>query len=106
MSTQPLNAPTGTGSPSPRITNTEGSLNGTQKISGSELPLAAIDKEQGRIVIGFTCMFLVLCLACVVGRLLARHKTRVSLEADDYLAVVALVSNFVSGSCRNKAKDR
>ena len=100
MSTQPLNAPTGTGGPSPWATDAEGSLNGTQNISGYEL------KEQGRILIGFTCMFLVLCLACVVGRLLARHKVRLSLEADDYLAVVALVSNYVSRSSRSKAKDR
>ena len=106
MSTQPLNAPTGTGAPSPWVTNAEGSLNGTQQIPGYVLPLAHISKEQGRIVIGFTCMFLVLCLACVIGRLLARHKVRVSLEADDYLAVVSLVSNFVSGSSRSEAKDR
>ncbi len=105
MSTQPLNAPTGTGAPSPWVTNAEGSVNGTQQNSGHFLPLAVIDKEQGRMVIGFTCMFLVLCLACVVGRLLARHKVRVSLEADDYLAVIALVSNLVSWSSRSRAKD-
>lgn len=98
MSTQPMNAPTGTGGPTPWATNAEGSLNGP--------PVADINKEQGRIVIGFTCMFLVLCLACVGGRLLARHKVRLSLEADDYLAVVALVSNYVSRSSRSKAKDR
>ena len=106
MSTQPLNAPTGTGGPSPWATNAEGSLNGTQKSSGYELPLAGIDEEQGRILIGFTCIFLVLCLACVLGRLLARHKVRLSLEADDYIAVVALVSNVVFGSFKSKAQDR
>ena len=106
MSTQPLNTPTGTGGPSPWATDAEGSLNGTQNIPGYELPLEDINKEQGRILIGLTCMFLVLCLACVVGRLLARHKVRLSLEADDYLAVVALVSNYVSRSSRSKAKDR
>ncbi len=100
MSTQPQNAPTGTGEPSPWATN------GTQKMSGYQPPLAdIINEEQGRTVIGVTCMFLVLCLACVGGRLLARQRTRVSLEADDYLAVVALVSNIVSGSSRSKAKD-
>ena len=103
MSTQSLSAPTGTGGPPPWVTSAGGSLNDTQK--GYELPLADINNEQGRIVIGFSCMFLVLCLACVVGRLLARHKARVSLEADDYLALVALVSNFVLGSSRSKAKD-
>ena len=103
MSTQSLSAPTGTGGPPPWVTSAGGSLNGTQK--GYELPLADINYEQGRIVIGFSCMFLVLCLACVVGRLLARHKARVSLEADDYLALVALVSIFVLGFSRSKAKD-
>lgn len=105
MSTQPTPAPTGIGGPSPRTTDAPGSLNGTQKGSEYELPLAEINREQGRILIGFTCMFLVLCVACVVGRLLARHKVRVSLEVDDHLAVVALVSNIVSRSLRNRVKD-
>ena len=104
MSTYTLNAPTGTGDASLWATNAGGSLNDTQ--SGYELPLGAIDKEHGRLLIGFTCMFLVLCLACTVGRLLARHKARLSLQADDYLAVVALVRNYVSGSSRSKAEDR
>ena len=86
-------APTGIGGPSPWTTDAQESLNSTQ------------NKEQGRILIGFTCMFLVLCVTCVVGRLLARHKVRVGLEADDHLAIVALVSNIVSRSLRNKAKD-
>lgn len=98
-------APTGIGGPSPWTTDVQESVNGTQKGSGYQLPLAAINKEEGRILIGFTCMFLVLCVACVVGRLLARHKVRVSLEADDHLAIVALVSNIVSRSLRNKVKD-
>ena len=103
MSTQSLSGPTGTGGPPPWETSAGGSLNGTQK--GFELTLADINNEQGRLVIGFSSMFLGLCLACVVGRLLARHKARVSLEADDYLALVALVSHFVLGSSRSKAKD-
>ena len=106
MSTLPMPAQTGIGGPSPQTTDPQGSLNGTQKGSGYELSLAEINREQGRILIGFTCMFLVLCVACVVGRLLARHKVRVSLEADDHLAVVALVSNIVSRSLRNRVKDR
>ena len=105
MSTLPMPAPTGIGGPSPWTTDAQGSLNGTQKGSGYELPLAEINKEQGRILIGFTCMFLVLCVACVVGRLLARHKVGVGLEADDHLAIVALVSNIVSRSLRNTFKD-
>lgn len=105
MSSQPLNAPQSTGGPSPWTTDAQGSLNDTQKGSGYELLVVDINKEQGRVLIGFTCMFLVLCVACVVGRILARHKVRVSLEADDHLAVVALVSNIVSRSLRNKVKD-
>ena len=105
MSTQPMPAPTGIGGPSPWTTAAQESLNDTQKGSGYQVPLAEINNEQGRILIGFTCMFLVLCVACVVGRLLARHKVRVSLEADDYLAIVALVSNIVSRSLKNNFKD-
>ena len=104
MSTHTLNAPTGTGDTSSWATNAGGSLNSTQL--GYELPQAHMGEKQGRLLIGFTCMFLVLCLACAVGRLLARHKARLSLEADDYIAVVALVRNFVSGSSRSKAEDR
>ena len=88
MSTLPMPAPTGIGGPSPWTTDAQG-----------------INKEQGRILIGFTCMFLVLCVACVVGRLLARHKVGVGLEADDHLAIVALVSNIVSRSLRNTFRD-
>ena len=98
-------APTGIGGPSPWTTAAQESLNDTQKGSGYQVPLAEINNEQGRILIGFTCMFLVLCVACVIGRLLARHKVRVSLEADDYLAIVALVSNIVSRSLKNNFKD-
>ena len=36
-------------------------------------------------------MLLTLCLAAVGGRLLARRIVKASLEADDYLAVGALV---------------
>ena len=105
MSTHTLNAPTGTGDTPPWATNAGGSRNST--LSGYEqLPRAGMGEEQGRLLIGFTCMFLVLCLACAVGRLLARHKARLSLEADDYIAIVALVRNFVSGSSRSKAEDR
>ena len=105
MSIQHQDVPTGAGSPSPWATNAEGSLNGTQKSSEYSLPLANLSKEQGSIVIGFTSTFLVLCLACVGGRLLARQRVRVSLEADDYLAVIALVSNIVLGPSRSIAQD-
>ena len=98
-------APTGIGGPSPWTTNAQESLNSTQKGSMYELPLAATNREQGRILIGFTCMFLVLCVICVAGRLLARHKVRVGLEADDHLAIIALVSNIVSRSLRNRVED-
>ena len=100
-----MTTPTSIGGPSPWTTNAQESLNDTQKGSGYPVPLAELNNEQRRILIGFTCMFLVLCVLCVVGRLLARHKVRVSLEADDYLAIVALVSNTVSRSLRNNFKD-
>ena len=98
-------APTGIGGPSSRTIDAQGGPNGTQKGSGYDLPILEINREQGRLFIGVTCMFLVLCVACVVGRLLARHKVRVSLEVDDHLAVVALVSNIVSRSLRNRVRD-
>ncbi|KAL2053800.1 hypothetical protein ABVK25_005729 [Lepraria finkii] len=71
--------------------STQGASNGTQQAQGRLLPDNAITKEQGDVLIGVTCMLLTLCLAAVGGRLLARRMVKASLEADDYLAVGALV---------------
>ena len=51
-------------------------------------------QELGGILIGVPCMLLVLCALAVGGRLLARRMARVSLEADDWITVFALVSQF------------
>ena len=71
--------------------STQGASNGTQQAQGQLLPEDAVTKEQGDVLIGVTCMLLTLCLAAVGGRLLARRMVKASLEADDYLAVGALV---------------
>ena len=53
------------------------------------------------IVIGVTCMLLVLCITAVVGRFCARRMVRVKLEADDWMAVVALVRTPIFYSVEN-----
>lgn len=55
-----------------------------------------MNDDAANTMIGFTCMLLVLCTATVVGRLLARRNLKLRLEADDYLALVALVSSISS----------
>lgn len=57
---------------------------------------SAINSDGANIMIGIACMLLVLCMAAVGGRLLARRRAKLRLEADDYLALVALVSDFQS----------
>ena len=71
--------------------STQGVSNGTQQAQGRLLPEGAVTKKQGDVLIGVMCMLLTLCLAAVGGRLLARRMVKASLEADDYLAVGALV---------------
>lgn len=51
-----------------------------------------LDNNAADIMVGVTCMLLVLCIAAVLGRLLARRMAKLQLEADDYFAVGALVS--------------
>lgn len=55
--------------------------------------VGVLDDHAVNILIGVTSMLLVLCIVAVGGRLLARRMSKVSLEADDYLVVVALVSS-------------
>ncbi|KAG6986471.1 hypothetical protein G7Y79_00082g100870 [Physcia stellaris] len=43
------------------------------------------------LLIGVPCLFLALCNAAVIGRFCARHMARLRLEADDWMALVALV---------------
>lgn len=52
-----------------------------------------LDDHDVDILIGITSMLLVLCIIAVGGRLLSRRMSRVHLEADDYLVVIALVSS-------------
>lgn len=52
--------------------------------------------QQSQALIGVTCMLLVLSLAAVAGRLVARRISRVRLEADDWICVAALVSQVTS----------
>lgn len=52
-----------------------------------------LDDHDVNILIGITSMLLVLCITAVGGRLLARRMSKVHLEADDYLVVVALVDS-------------
>lgn len=52
-----------------------------------------LDDHDVNILIGITSMLLVLCIIAVGGRLLARRMSKVHLEADDYLVVIALVSS-------------
>ena len=47
--------------------------------------------HQSNLIIGVTCFFLVLCIGAVIGRLCARRMARVKLEADDWMAIFALV---------------
>ena len=80
--------------------------NGTQGASGGILPSGVCGKEQGKVLIGVTCMLLTLCLASVGGRLLARRMMRAGIEADDHLAVAALVSVIIMVLAETKAKNR
>lgn len=43
------------------------------------------------LLIGVPCLFLAVCTAAVIGRFCARHMARLRLEADDWMALVALV---------------
>lgn len=52
-----------------------------------------LDDHDVNILIGITSMLLVLCIIAVGGRLLARRISKVQLEADDYLVVIALVNS-------------
>lgn len=47
--------------------------------------------DWGPIIIGISCMLLVICSAAVAGRLAARRMAKVALEADDFVALLALV---------------
>lgn len=51
-----------------------------------------VNDDAGDTIIGITCMLLVLCIAAVVARILARRISKLRLEADDYLALIGLVS--------------
>ena len=50
----------------------------------------------GGIIIGVPCILLVLCTAAVAGRLTARRMSKVALEADDFMAIIALVHKDAS----------
>ena len=56
--------------------------------------LAHIHEDRGPILIGVTCMLLVLCIAATSARFLARRITRAPLATDDYLVLAALVRNL------------
>ena len=64
----------------------------------------ALTPEQSWLVIGITAMLLVLCVAAVGGRLLARRLSRVRIATDDWFCIVTFVSlhghvgNSTSGS--------
>ena len=47
------------------------------------------------MLIGVPCALLVLCTAAVAGRLTARRIAKVGLEADDFVAILALVGTVV-----------
>lgn len=79
--------------PSPPANIAESSAGATSKVSSyARGPL--INDEAANTIIGITCMLLVLCIAAVVGRILARRNLKLRIEADDYLALVALVSSI------------
>lgn len=56
--------------------------------------LAHIHEDRGPILIGVTCMFLVLCITATSARFLARRITGAALAADDYLVLAALVRDL------------
>lgn len=77
--------------PSPLPTIAGIPANGTPEgLAPAHGPL--MSDEDGDIVIGITCMLLVLCTMAVVARILARRISKLRLEADDYLALIGLVS--------------
>lgn len=57
--------------------------------------------ESSHMLIGVTCMFLVLCLTVVVGRLCSRRMARVKYEMDDWMAILAFVRPL---ACLEKLK--
>ena len=65
---------------------------------GPFLPLLGVPVAQNSILIGVTTMLLVLCIAAVSMRLLARNMRRVGLGIDDYMALVSLVRETFSHS--------
>ncbi len=52
--------------------------------------------DWGPIIIGISCMLLVICSAAVAGRLTARRMAKVALKADDFVALLALVCRLFS----------
>ena len=52
-------------------------------------------RRQGAILIGVSSMLLFLCTLAVAGRLTVRRMIKATLEADDFVAIWALVSTFV-----------
>ena len=80
-----------TPSPADNIAGSPASAN-SEALSKPHGPL--INDDAAITVIGITCMLLVLCTAAVAGRLLARRILKLRIEADDYLALVALVSSL------------
>lgn len=62
--------------------------------------LLHIHDDRGPILIGVTCMFLVLCFTATSARFLARRVTRAPIAADDYLVLAALVRDILLGDWR------
>ena len=56
--------------------------------------LAHENENRAPILIGVTCMLLVLCIAATSARFFARRITRAPLAADDYLVLAALVRDL------------
>ena len=55
--------------------------------------MAHINDNRGPMLVGVTCMFLVLTFAAIGARLTARKITKVKLGVDDYCVFIAQVKN-------------
>ena len=95
MSAPPQSVPLGTTDIPPGPTRAGEHISGTQGMLKEPLPVGDFGERQRHILLGVTCMFFILCSASVGGRFLARRMVKLSLGADDYLAVAAMVRRFL-----------
>ena len=64
-----------------------------------------IDDDRGPMLVGVTCMFLVLTSAAIGARLAARKMIKLKLSFDDYCIFVAQVKSNLQGPRPGRCKE-